>query len=157
MSPAKRAGNGGDRAAEITRLRLATLRLARRLRQHASHGITHSQLSALATIDRNGPLTLGELAQMEKVQPPSISRIVAALEGDGYVDRVPGPTDKRVALVQVTPKAARELEAIRAERDAWLAARMATLSGADQQRIVDALPALEALLESPDTSGAPLA
>jgi DNA-binding MarR family transcriptional regulator len=153
MTPSRSPSPSGDRAratTEITRLRLAALRLARRLRQHTSHGITHSQLSALATIDRNGPLSLGELAQMENVRPPSISRIVAALEGDGYVERVVGATDKRVALVQVTPKASEELEAIRSERDAWLAERMGTLSEDDRRRIMEALPALEALLESPE-------
>lgn len=155
MVPAKRVEPPtSDRAqfddAEVTRLRLAVLRLARRLRQQTSHGITHSQLSALATIERHGPLSLGELAQLENVQPPSISRIVAALEGDGYVDRIAGDTDKRVALVQATTKASRELSAIRQARDAWLAEQVAQLPLADQGRILDALPAIEALFARPD-------
>lgn len=139
--------------AEVTRLRLCVLRLARRLRQHTSHGITHSQLSALATVDRHGPLSLGELAQLENVQPPSISRIVAALEGDGFVERVAGEVDKRVALVQVTAKAKRELDTIRRERDAWLADRLLHLSKPEQKSVIHALPALERLLDPDDTEG----
>ena len=67
----------------VTRTRLAVLRLARRLRQQAFPGITPSQQSALAAIEHAGPLTLGALAAIENVRPPSITRIVAALEEQG--------------------------------------------------------------------------
>src|SRR5690606_1403261 len=69
---------------ELTRLRLAVLRLARRLRQEHAGDLTPSQLSALSCVEREGPLSLRDLAEMERVQPPSISRIVGSLEGEGW-------------------------------------------------------------------------
>lgn len=135
-------------AETVTRLRLALLRTARRLRQEIQAGVTTSQLSALAVIEREGPVTLGELASLERVQPPTITRTVAALEAAGYVARVPHETDRRVTRVQVTAAGNRELDRIRSERDAWLAQRIARLSPADVHRLTDALPVLERLLET---------
>lgn len=134
-------------ASTTTRLRMAFLRIARRLRQQNRTGITPSQLSALATIDRHGPLSLGELAALENVQPPSISRIVGSLEGDGLVERAAGEHDRRVALVQVTPAGAAELRQVRQERDAWLAGRLDTLTASERKALLAALPALEKLLD----------
>src|SRR5881227_2139715 len=91
-----------------SRLRLAVTRLARRLRQQAEGEATPSQLSALASVERLGPITLGELAAVERVQPPSMTRIVARLEESGYVTRVVDPTDRRVARAGITD-AGREL------------------------------------------------
>jgi DNA-binding MarR family transcriptional regulator len=132
---------------EVSRLRLVLLRVARRLRQHAA-GMTQSQLSALSSVERLGPLTISELAGIENVQPPSISRIVGALEGEGWIERVTDPRDGRIALVQATPRGRRELARLRADRDAWLARRVAALPPAEQRRITAVLPALEQLLES---------
>ena len=73
------------------RLRLSATRLARRLRQEADAGLTPSQLSALAVIEREGPLTLGALADQEKVAPPSITKVVAKLESIGLVARAVDP------------------------------------------------------------------
>jgi DNA-binding MarR family transcriptional regulator len=128
---------------------MVLLRLARRLRQQVHMGITPSQLSALSAIENHGPLTLGELANLENVQPPSISRIVGALEGEGYVDRAPDVHDRRVALVRVTAKGRRELSQIRSERDAWLREQLRELSTRDRARLSDALPILESLLAEP--------
>ncbi len=143
---------------DVARLRLVLLRLARRLRQNAP-GMTQSQLSALASVDREGPLTIGDLAALENVQPPSISRIVGALEGEGWIERVTDPRDARVALVQVTRKGRKELERIRADRDAWLDRRLVTLTPAERKKLHAALPALEHLLVSavadPGTAGRP--
>ena len=125
---------------------MVLLRLARRLRQQAHTGITPSQLSALSAIENHGPLTLGDLAALENVQPPSISRIVGALEGEGYVDRAPDAQDRRVALVRVTPKAHRELSQIRSERDAWLRDQLAELEPRDRECLTAAVPILEQLL-----------
>lgn len=130
-----------------SRLRLALMRLSRRLRQESPPGVTPSQLSALASIDRHGPLTIGELAAHENVQPPTISRIVGALEGEGWIERVPDPDDRRVALIRSTPKAHRELDRIRSERNASLARRLANLSADDLAAVLAAVPALERLLE----------
>src|SRR5689334_20459027 len=140
---------------DVSRLRLVLLRTARRLRQHAA-GMTQSQLSALASVEREGPLTIGELARLENVRPPSISRIVGSLEGEGWIERVASEHDARVALVQVTTAGARALRRLRADRDAWLARRLATLTPADQRTIVAALPVLEKLLESVELTALPL-
>lgn len=132
---------------DVSRLRMILLRLARRLRQQVNSGITPSQLSALVTIAKRGPLTLGELAAIENVQPPTISRIVGALEGEGWVERTSNERDRRISLVRATPAARRELEQIREERNTWLANRLATLSTGDRNRLLAALPALEQLLD----------
>jgi DNA-binding MarR family transcriptional regulator len=140
----------------VSRLRLALLRVARRLRQNSS-GMTQSQLSALASVQRDGPLTIGGLAAIENVQPPSVSRIVGALEGEGWVVRVADPTDGRAALVQITAAGDRRLAEVRADRDAWLARRIDALDAADVAALFGALDALERLFDdsgSP-TSGAP--
>ncbi len=132
-------------AEDISRLRLVLLRLARRLRQNTP-GMTQSQLSALASVHREGPLTIGDLAAIENVQPPSISRIVGALEGEGWIERVADPRDGRVALVQTTADGRRELERLRADREAWLARHLDQLSAAERRKVAAALPALERLL-----------
>ena len=86
----------------VSRLRLAVLRVARRMRQQANAGVTASQLSVLATVERHGPVGLKELAAIERVQPPSITRIVAALEDAGLVVRAVSPQDRRAAQVSLT-------------------------------------------------------
>jgi DNA-binding MarR family transcriptional regulator len=125
---------------------MAFLRVGRRLRQQTHAGITPSQLSALSTVHRHGPLTLGDLAGLENVQPPSISRIVGALEGEGYVERTADDSDRRVALVEITTKGADELDQIRKHRDEWLADRLDALTVENRRRVLDALPAIEQLL-----------
>lgn len=132
---------------------MVLLRLGRRLRQQVHAGITPSQLSALAAIANHGPLTLGELATVENVRPPSISRIVGALEAEGFVERSLDAHDRRLAVVRVTKKGERELSQIRSERDAWLRQRLDGLSARDRERLVAALPVLESLLT--DEEGAP--
>src|SRR5436190_20346664 len=81
------------------RLRLAVNRLARRLRQHADTDISPSQLSALATLTRKGPLTVGDLSAAERVKPPTMTRIVASLGELGLATRTTDPADRRVAQV----------------------------------------------------------
>ncbi len=136
-------------AETVSRLRLVLLRLARRLRQNTP-GMTQSQLSALASVSREGPLTIGDLAAIENVQPPSISRIVGALEGEGWIERVADPRDGRVALVQTTAAGRRELERLRADREAWLARHLDLLTPAERRKVEAALPALERLLTADD-------
>ncbi len=84
------------------RLRLAVTRLARQLRRHSDTGASPTQISALATIERRGPLTLGELADCEGVKPPTITAAVNRLEQQGLVERQPDPEDGRIARVVVT-------------------------------------------------------
>ena len=131
------------------RLRLAVMRLARRLRQESPPGITPTQLSALSVLSGVGPVTIGELAGLENVQQPTMSRIVDALAAGEWVERVADASDRRVTRVVATPKAERELARIRAERNAYLAARMVLLSEEEKGAIEVALTALEKLLADP--------
>lgn len=132
------------------RLRLSATRLARRLRQEADTGFTPSQLAALAAIHNNGPLTLGALAEHERVAPPSITKVVGKLEADGLVERSPDPTDRRVINVRTT-RAGRDLiEETRRRKTTWLAGRLRQLDAADRARLADALDALDALIAAED-------
>jgi len=131
------------------RLRLAVMRLARRLRQESPPGITPTQLSALSVLSGVGPVTIGELANLENVQQPTMSRIVDALAAGEWVERVADDVDRRVTRVVVTQKAERELARIRVERNAYLAARLALLDAGERAAIVAALPAIEKLLRDP--------
>jgi DNA-binding MarR family transcriptional regulator len=109
-------------------LRLSVMRLARRMRaQRAETSLTLSQLAALATLDRHGALTPGELAAHEKVQPPSMTRLLAVLEDKALVTRAPHPTDGRQALMTISPEGQALLREDRRRRDAWLAQRMRAL------------------------------
>jgi DNA-binding MarR family transcriptional regulator len=127
----------------VSRLRLAVTRLHRRLRQQGAGDLTPSQASALASIDRLGSPTLGELAARELVQPPSLTRIVAVLEQRGLVSRVADPADRRIARVAATPAGVAVLEERRSRRDAYLARRLYQLPAEDRA----SLGALTALLE----------
>jgi DNA-binding MarR family transcriptional regulator len=127
-------------------LRLAVMRLARRLRQEADAGITQSQLSALATLQRLGPLPLRELAAAERVGSSTLTRIVAALEDQGLLGRTNDPTDRRVALVSVTAAGARMLSDVRERGTQLLAERLATLPGDAAATLAAALPVLEHLI-----------
>jgi DNA-binding MarR family transcriptional regulator len=127
-------------------LRLAVMRLARRMRQQRSDSsLTLSQLAALATLERHGPLTPGELAAHEKVQPPSMTRLVAALEAAGVVTRAPHPTDGRQVLVALAPDGAALLREDRRRRDAWLTRRMADLPPEDLEVLARATVVLDRL------------
>jgi DNA-binding MarR family transcriptional regulator len=127
------------------RLRLATMRLARLLRQQGDPGISQTLISALATVARTGPVTLGRLAELESVQPPSMTRIVAKLEDLALVVRRADVADRRVAWVTVTPEAESLLAEVRIRRNELLASRLANLDGRDLDALEAALPALERL------------
>ena len=130
-------------------LRLAVMRLARRVRQQrADHGLPLGQLSALATLDRMGPLTPGALAQHEQVRPPSMSKVLAHLAAGGYVDRVTDPSDGRQQLVSLTPAARKLLREDRRRRDEWMAALLLGLDASDRALLAAALPVLEVLADS---------
>lgn len=109
-------------------LRLSVMRLARRMRaEQSDSSLTLSQTSALATLERKGPLTPRELAAQERVQPPSMTRIAAALEVAGLVTRTGHPTDGRQVLLAASPAGAALLREDRRRRDAWLAQRLREL------------------------------
>lgn len=125
-------------------LRIAIMRTARRLRaQRADASLSLGALAALATLDREGPLTPGELAEAEHVQPPSMTRTVAALEEAGLVERAPHPSDGRQVLVSVTPAAEEMLKADRRRRDGWLAERMSMLSEDERATLTAATAILD--------------
>jgi DNA-binding MarR family transcriptional regulator len=132
------------------RLRLANARLARRVRQEsmvAGDDLTASRLAALATIEDLGPITLGELAAVEQVQPPSMTRIVARLEEAGLAVRVVDPDDRRVARVEITDAGRRTLADSRTRKTAFLATRVARLSPDERAALAAALPILEQLID----------
>lgn len=134
-------------AALVARLRLVTMRLARRLRQQSDGDITASMLSALSSIARLGPLTLGELAGVEQVQPPSMTKIVGKLEEQGFVVREPDATDRRVTRVRVSDDGAAYVARSRTLKNAYLAERLERLTPDERDRLADALPLLERLVE----------
>jgi DNA-binding MarR family transcriptional regulator len=127
------------------RLRVSATRLARRLRKENAGELTPSQVSALVAISTHGPLTLGELADHERVAPPSISKAVAKLEADGLVSREADPKDRRVHRVSTTPAAEALLAENRERKTAWLTTRILELEPAEQSRLVDALDVLDRL------------
>ncbi len=131
------------------RLQMTTTRLSRRLRQEAGARLTPSQLSVMASIHRNGPITLGALAECERVAPPTITRVVAKLEADGLVERRSDPDDRRVSRVVTTPQGAELITDSRARKVAWLGERLDQLSARDRARIDAALDALERLVDLP--------
>ena len=128
-----------------TRLRLAVSRLARRIRL-ATNDISPLQLSTLATLDQQGPLRSGELAQREAVTPPTMTRVLAALAERGLVVRAADPSDARSVVVSISPTGAQSLARIQSERTALLGARLSRLTDAQRAALTAALPALEALV-----------
>jgi DNA-binding MarR family transcriptional regulator len=134
----------------VVQLRLTVMRLARRLRQQTEGEITASQLSALASLNRLGPLTLGALAAVERVRPPTMTRIVGHLESAGLVVRRPAPGDRRSAQVELSPAGRELLDRSRTRKDAYLAERLATLTPAEVAVLRQAAAALERLLEADD-------
>jgi len=124
-------------AALASRLRLSVLRLARRMRlERSDTSLSLTQLAALATLERRGPLTPGELATLERVQPPSMTRVVALLHDAGLVTRTPHPSDRRQVLLAVAPAAVALLREDRRRRDAWLAQRLRELDD-DERAVLD--------------------
>ena len=128
-------------------LRLAVLRLSRRLRQESSGDVdaTPSQMSALTVLDRRGEMTLGELAAIERIAPPSMTRIAARLEEKGFLERRADDTDRRVARVAIS-EAGRALLVERRQRgDAYVTTRLAELTDTERAVLAEAVPILEKL------------
>ena len=133
-----------DEAVQLAHgLRLAVMRLARRLRQLADAGITPSMLSALSSVERLGPITPGELASAEKVQPPTMTPIVARLEAEGLVRREVDPDDRRVARITLGRQGKQLLDRSRSRKTAYLARRLRALSPAERDAVRRAVGILE--------------
>ena len=131
------------------RLRMAVNRLQRRLRQESLGGLSPAQASALGSVHRNGSPTLGELAAMEQVQPPTMTRIVASLAEAGMVTRVADLNDRRSARVHATPLGERTLERMRTRKNAFLVRRLGELGPDEQRHAAELVALLEHLLEEP--------
>jgi len=127
---------------------MAVGRLSRRLRFEREEGVTLNQLSVLGALERHGPLPVGELADHERVRPPSMTRTVSALESAGLVLREPHGADGRITLVQITESGTAYTAAERKRRDAWLNQRLRELTPDERARLRAALPVLDKLAQS---------
>jgi DNA-binding MarR family transcriptional regulator len=131
-----------DHAELATRFRFALFPLVRQLRQH-NVDLTASQASALATISRRGPMTVGELAKSEQVSSPMITKIAKGLEEEDLVTRTVDPADKRVTQLAITKNGERRLERSRSRKNAWLAKQLQHLSPSELEAIDAVIPVLE--------------
>jgi DNA-binding MarR family transcriptional regulator len=129
---------------------MAIVRTARRLRQEAASeasGLTPTSTAALATIDRHGPLTPSELAEIERVKRPTVTRTLGCLDRERLIERTPDPADGRSALVSVNIAGRERLRRLRGRKNAYLARRMKRLSDADVATLERAAEILEGMLE----------
>jgi DNA-binding MarR family transcriptional regulator len=130
-------------------LRIPIMRLARRLRaERTDLTLSLTQVAALSTLQRHGPLTPTALAEHERVQPPSITRVIASLEARGLVARVPHPTDRRQHVIGLTPAGTEMIAEDRRRRDAWLARQLRTLSQEERDVLRAAAPVLDRLSQA---------
>jgi len=124
---------------------VAIARLSRRLRRHQLAGLTPTQLSAMATVEKAGPLRLGDLAAAEGIAPSTLTRLVTVLEESGYVRRCAVPGDARASTLAITPDGQLVLARVREETTRVLRDMLADLTPAQLAAIATALPALEQL------------
>ena len=131
-------------------LRVSVMRLARRLRneREAADDLTANQLAVLGTLFRHGALTVGELAALEKVQPPSMTRTVSALEDKQLVTRAPHPSDRRLVVVALTSTAHEVIRESRRRKEAWLTHRLKELTPDDRAILRQAACILERLSQA---------
>jgi DNA-binding MarR family transcriptional regulator len=130
-------------------LRDAIARLGRRMRaERTATDLSLGQWAALRTLESHGPMTPSELAAHEKVQPPSVTKILVLLEGHGYISRTPDPVDRRQVVVAATAAGRALLDEDRRRKDKWLSQRLQTLDPADRAALAAALPVLEKLSRS---------
>lgn len=137
-----------------TAMRISVSRLARRLRVErlglggTETALSDIQLAALAALERNEAMTPGELAEFEKVQPPSMTRVIAVLEERGLVRREPHATDRRQVILTVTAEGRDLVQRVRRRREAWLAQRLQELTPEEREVLLAAVPILEKLSQS---------
>jgi len=136
-------------AAELSAaLRPSLLRLTRILRnQRVDMSVTLTQLSAMGTLRKKGAMSAGDLAAYERVQPPSMTKVLAMLEEKGLVTRAAHPNDKRQAIIALTAAGLDLLESERRQRDAWLSQRLAQLTPDERAALRDVIPVLDKLAE----------
>jgi DNA-binding MarR family transcriptional regulator len=134
-------------------LRISVTRLARRLRaERQSEGLepdlSDTQLAALAALERHSAMTPGELADHEKVQPPSMTRVITVLEERGLVMRAPHASDRRQVVLTATDYGREVVQQSRKLREAWLAKRLRELTPQERSALRAAAPILEKLSQS---------
>ena len=138
-----------------TELRDGVMRFNRRLRQARPVGdLTGSQLSVLTSLELAGAMTPRELAESERVQPPTMTRVVARLEAMGVVQRTPHPTDGRQVILSATTRGREALAETRRARDAWLTKQLAALSDAERDTLHAAVEIMKRIARS-DTPETP--
>jgi DNA-binding MarR family transcriptional regulator len=131
-------------------LRNAIVRTARRLRQEAAEetgGMTATAVSALATINRSGPLTPSEIADIERVKRPSMTRTLGCLEREGLIERTPDPEDGRSFLVGINDAGRERMARLRRRKNAFLARRLRDLSAEEVETLARAAELLERMRE----------
>jgi DNA-binding MarR family transcriptional regulator len=129
-------------------LRPSLLRLTRIIRnQRVDMSVTLTQLSAMATLNSRGPMSAGELAACERVQPPSMTKVLANLEERGLVAREAHPSDRRQAIIAITPAGEELLDSERRSRDAWLSRRLSELTADERAALRNVIPVLDKLAE----------
>ena len=136
-----------------SRLRMAIARTARRMRQEAGGELSPTLIAALATIDARGPLTPSELAELERVQRPTATRIAAALNERGLIERSADPSDGRGALLSTSATGRELLRRVRRRKNAYLSRRLHELDAEDVAALERAAEVLERLLAEDSASG----
>src|SRR6266571_7177437 len=137
-----------DRVVELAaQLRMAILRTARRLRQEAGVDLGPALIAALGTVERHGPLTPSELADLERVKRPTATRMVNRLEAEGLIVRARDPADGRSSLVSASPRGLELLRRLRKRRTAYLARRLRELDPDEVAALARAAEILERLVE----------
>ena len=135
-----------DETAELAgRLRLAVTRLARQLRQTSESDLSPTQSAVLATLANHGPVTLGELAELERVASPTITKVTGILQERGLVVKVTDPDDRRFVRVGLTDEGHSLVERSRARKTAWLARQLQDLSPEELEQLVAAADVLDHL------------
>lgn len=134
-----------SRAGLAEGLRISIARLSRRLRAQTTSGLSVGQHAALAALDRHHSMSPRELADHEKMQPPSMTRVIAALEEQELLVRTPHPTDGRQVLLDVTDKGRELLREQRRRKQAWLSQRLEELTAEERAILRQAAPILEKL------------
>jgi DNA-binding MarR family transcriptional regulator len=129
------------------RLRWSITRMARRLRQEAGTDLGPSQVAALATVDRHGPFSPSELADIERIKRPTATRIVRHLEVAGLVERIRDPDDGRASILSITSEGRSHLRRLRERKTAYLARRLGDMSAEDRRTLERAAELLEGMLE----------
>jgi DNA-binding MarR family transcriptional regulator len=124
-------------------LRISIARLSRRLRRQGSHSLTITQYAALSAVNQQSSMTPRELAEHEKVQPPSMTRVIAALEERGLLERSAHPTDGRQVVLNLTDQGRALVKEERRRKEAWLSQRLRELTPEERAILRKAAPILQ--------------